>query len=269
MKTTKNFVSIALLISVSILTLTACAANPKKPSASGDTKTLTLDTRGERIKAIDASSAFKVTVTSGSRASAVARVPERYADKVILELHDGTLKVGVSGGVSIGQGDELSVDVVCQSLESIEASSASTVTINSDFRVNEFDVDASSAATINGTGTIKCTDDSEIECSSASNVKLNVIVNGTMDVRCSSTSTVTLTGSADRLNVKASSAAKAKCLDLNVKFVDVTTSGAASATVKASEKVSGQASGGSTISYEAPEYGSDVKKDVSSSVKKR
>lgn len=268
MKTFTKPVVVAIIMSFG---LTACAGNMVSCSRdNGETKTIKLNTNGQHIKAIDASSAFVVNIQKGSASSAVATVSSRFANDVILELKaDGELKVGMHGNVNKKGSEILEVSVVCPTIEGIDCSSAAQVNVNSDFTVNNLSVNASSASSVDGSGKFTVNNGCTIEASSAATIQLDMNVEGNVDAECSSAARISISGRTSKLDVEASSAATVNCLGLIAKQVTVDGSGAATVRVYAQEKLNGEVSGAASLIYDSPEGGTFIKKDASASAKKR
>ncbi|MEG0162539.1 MAG: DUF2807 domain-containing protein [Mucinivorans sp.] len=93
-----------ILTSVLSLFMVSCMA-------AGPAKTITRF-EGMPITALDASSAFEVTISQGSTSSAKVTIPENYVDRLVFELeNDGTLRVGMRQGLSRNKGEKLKLDV--------------------------------------------------------------------------------------------------------------------------------------------------------------
>lgn len=106
-----------------------------------------------------------------------------------------------------------------------------------------------------------------LEVSSGSSVMLGLIAEKS-DIEVSSGSSVTLKGHCDDVDLEVSSGSSLRANDFEVKNLEVEVSSGSSTKVWVSESITGEASSGSTLSYDGNPSKVSVDKDISSSVRK-
>lgn len=209
------------------LRITATALCLFAIACSGQSTTTAYDDLGA-FTGIRASSAFHVDVERGEIHRAVVTVPEKYADRVAVEVEGGTLVLRLRRGrdVNLRGRDRLSATVTLPALDAVEASGASTVRSDEAWEADGFAIDASGASDLD--------------------LRLDV---GSLAISASGASDVELAGRASRLTIDASGASDVDAGDVVAADVTVTSSGASDVEVHADESITATASGGSDIRY--------------------
>ncbi len=177
------------------------------------------------FRAIEASHHFTVRVAIGSPESATLRVDDNLLDVVDVGVHDGTLRVGLRFGTDVTHAT-LEVDVTVPALERVAASGASQVRIDGRNEVERADLVLS--------GSSELTADLEV---------------GRGHLELSGTSTASISGSAGTLEVAVSGASHLYADELSVGDLTIDASGASTADVAVSGRLSAGASGASMVRY--------------------
>lgn len=177
---------------------------------------------------IRASNAFDVDVERGDAHVAVVTAPDKYADRIVVEVVDGMLVLGVKRGESLDMrgSDKLHATVTMPRLEAVDVSGA--VTLRSDERWSG--------------------DGFALQASGAADVELVVEVES-LAISASGASDCKLEGRSTDLVVEASGASDIDAADVEAAQVAVSSSGASDVSIHASESITATASGGSDIRY--------------------
>jgi len=189
---------------------------------------------------IEVSGAIDVSIVQGADESvSVSASSDELAAKVKTEVSGGVLKIYVAdnGFWHSTINGKVQAFVSFKELDRLEASGACTVKAKS---INAKDL--------------------KIELSGASNFDGNVSVEN-IDLDLSGASNLKIAGTAAATNIDASGACNIKGYNLKTDVCKVDASGASNIHIWVSNEISGEASGGSTISYK----GDGVEKDISTS----
>ncbi len=201
------------------------------------------------FNSIKVSGAIEVLLSqSNEEAVAVSASEEKFRNKIIIEVVNGTLKISYDGDRltwNIGN-KKLRAYVSFRNLNNLEASGASTIKINGTLNASGLNVKLSGACELSGS--IKATD-VKIDINGASNVKLN--------------------GSVANINIDASGASDVKGYDLTTDECIVNASGASDINITVNKEISAHASGASSIHYKGNGIIKDVRTSGASSVSKR
>jgi len=174
---------------------------------------------------IEVSHHFIVRVAIGSPESATLRVDDNLLDAVEVGVHEAALRAGLPLGTELTRAT-LEVDVVVPALERVTASGASQVRIESRNRSEHFELVLS--------GSSELTADLEV---------------GRGRLELSGTSTATVSGAAGTLEVTASGASHLYADEFSVGDLTIDVSGASTADVAVSGRLSAGASGASMVRY--------------------
>lgn len=177
------------------------------------------------FSAIEASHHFTVRIAIGSPESATLRVDDNLLDVVDVGVHDGTLRVGLRFGTEVTHAT-LEIDVTVPSLERVTASGASQVRVEGRHEAEHAELTLS--------GSSELTADLEV---------------GRGHLELSGTSTATLSGAAGTLEVTMSGASHLYADELSVGDLTIDASGASTADVAVSGRLSAAASGASMVRY--------------------
>lgn len=177
------------------------------------------------FSAIEVTHHFTVRVAIGSPESATLRVDDNLLDVVDVGVHDGTLRIGLPFGTEVTHAT-LEVDVIVPALERVTASGASQVRIEGRNASERVDLVLS--------GSSELTADLEV---------------GRGHLELSGTSTASLSGAAGTLEVTVSGASHLYANELSVGDLTIDVSGASTADVAVSGRLSAGASGASMVRY--------------------
>jgi hypothetical protein len=195
----------------------------------------------EAFHALEAGSALQVTiaVTKDAKPGLKISGDDNLVPLVESEIRDGTLILRIKADSSISPKLPLLAEVTSGELDRVEASGASKVTVKGGSKVDRFIAGASGAARVfvEGVETPKAV------------------------ASASGASHVTLSGSAESLEVDASGASQVKAEELKVDDAKVSISGASGAALRASKSVAGDVSGASHLDL----HGRPAKNTVSTS----
>jgi Putative auto-transporter adhesin, head GIN domain len=179
---------------------------------------------GENFNAIEASSGIKVVVEQESTTAVKVKADSNLMKHIFTKVENGTLNISADTNF---RSDLVIVTVKVPELKSVNASSASRISSNSVFKSNNFDIEASSGASVN----------------------INVEADN-IQISSSSASHVTVTGKALSLITDASSAAKIDANDLWANDVEADASSGAAIEVHPIVKLDADASSGGSIEYD-------------------
>ncbi len=236
-----------LLVSlVAFISLTVFAQETR---LMNDANAITRSLNGS-FTGIAVSSGVELYITQGNEeAIAVSASEQKHLDRLKTEVVNGTLKIyydnkGVtwkSNGKS-----KLKAYVSFKTLEKLNVSAGSEVTVNGTVKSDKLRMDVSSGADF--TGAINVTE-------------LNAVM--------SSGAGIKVTGTAGKLIVDASSGADFKGYDFAVDFCDASASSGADIHVTINKELNAKASSGGGIQYKGTALIRDIKTGSGGSVKKR
>jgi hypothetical protein len=177
------------------------------------------------FSAIEVAHHFTVRVAIGSPESATLRADDNLHDVIAVGVHDGTLRIGLRFGTDVPHAT-LEVDVTVPTLERVTASGASQVRIEGRNEAERVELALS--------GSSELTADLEV---------------GRGHLELSGTSTATLSGAAGTLEVTVSGASHLYADELSVGDLTIDASGASTADISVSGRLSAGASGASMVRY--------------------
>jgi hypothetical protein len=181
---------------------------------------ITQDRQVGDFTGLKVSSNIKVMLSQGDAVSVKVEADEKDMPNVRTEVKDGSLEI--SGGGK----EEVKVFVTVKTLTLIEVSGAASVKSQTQFTADKL----------------------KLETSGASNLKLDLKA-GEITGNASGASVMNLSGTAQTLNVDVSGAASLKAYNLLTEKVVISTAGAGSAKVQASQSINARSSGASSITF--------------------
>ena len=174
---------------------------------------------------LEVSGSFTVTVSTGSSEAVSVRIDDNLVDSLDVGVSGETLHVGLKSGTSVTNAT-LEANVTAPSLDSLEGSGASGITLSAGLTTDELSVSLSGASHLAGPVQI---DRGSIDLSGASNAVLS--------------------GSASTLDVTVSGASHLDTKELTIHQLSIDLSGASEADVTVTGSLSASASGASTLRY--------------------
>lgn len=167
------------------------------------------------------------------------------SDHLIIKNKDKVLVVKTESSGSYDKETKAKVKIYYKNINDLEISSGVTVRIEDPIESRHF----------------------VLEVSSGSSVTLGLVAEKA-DIEVSSGSSVTLEGHCDDVDLEVSSGSSLRANDFEVKNLDVEVSSGSSTKISVSESITGEASSGSSLSYDGNPNKVNVDKDISSSVRK-
>ena len=179
------------------------------------------------FKGVEVSGGLKIYVKQDSVTSVKVEVDKNLQEYIITEVENGILKIYQEHNTSLESTKGIRIYVSSPSYKSFEASGATE---------------------INGENKIQQADEIHLYASGASKIDLDIKA-PKISSEISGASSLKLAGETKDFFLDANGASHAKCFDLMTENVDADLSGASSATVFASVKITGEASGASHLVY--------------------
>lgn len=233
-----------LLSLVTFLSLSVFAQDTKVVNDAN----ATVRNLGGSFTAISVSSGIDLYLSQGNEESlAVSASDQKHLDRLKTEVVNGTLKIYYDNkGVTWNSGNrKLKAYVSFKTLEKLNASAGSEVTVNGTIQAENFKLDVSSGSGFKG----------------AINAK-------ELSADVSSGAGITISGKADKLTVEVSSGAEFKGYDFAVDYCDASASSGASLHVTINKELSATASSGADIRYKGTALIRDIKISGGGAVKK-
>lgn len=216
-----RFMTVVLTLAL----VAGCVAIPSLTTLTGSGRAVTKTYDFTGFTAVAAGNAFSVEVVQSEAYSVVVSVDDNLVDYLDVTKTGDTLRIYLKPNLSI-RNTTLKATVSLPELTGLDASGATRMLVSGFSSEQRLDVQASGASTVKG----------DIQADAA-----------TMDI--SGASTVDLEGRAAGLRLKVSGASTARLDRFVVGDVDVDASGASHAMVNVSGKLSGEASGASSVRY--------------------
>lgn len=166
--------------------------------------------------------------------------------KVITEVINGILHIKLDGNNYKWRNRSIKVDITMQTIESLNASGASSIKVVDNIVAKELTINLSGASNLKAA--IKV-------------LKLNADISGASDLK--------LSGICEVANIQASGASSVKNYDLNCEDADLKASGASDIKISVTKSLKANASGASSIHYKGSPSVKDVKNSGASSVKNK
>jgi Putative auto-transporter adhesin, head GIN domain len=198
--------------------------------------------------AISVSSGIELYITQGNEETlAVSASDQKHLDRFKTEVVNGTLKIYYDNKGMTWKSDnrKLKAYVSFKTLEKLDASAGSEVTVKGSIHAENFNLDVSSGSDFNG------------------NIQAKLL---SADV--SSGASIKISGTADKLIVDVSSGADFKGYDLVVDYCDAAASSGAAVHVTINKELSAEASSGGDIRYKGTALIRDIKVTAGGAVKK-
>lgn len=195
--------------------------------------------------AIHASNAFDIYLTQDKEeAVAVSAASTKDRDKIVVEVKDGILYIGMEKGLKWNGGNKkLRAYISFKQLDQLNISGACDVFIKGVLTGDELLIKQSGASDLKGKLAVN---------------KLSVDLSGASDM--------TISGTATQVNVEASGASDFKGFDLVTDICNVSASGASDIRVTVNKELSAKASGASDVKYKGNGVIRDLKSSGASSV---
>lgn len=229
-----------------IAMLAGCTFNTANV-VTGSGRTTTKDYDFSGFTKVDIGSAFESAITRGDGYKTSVTIDDNLVDYLDVRQDGDTLRIGLKPRLSLGfRNVTLKAQITMPDVQGLNLSGATRTNITGFSNTKPVTVDVSGASQLRGD-----------------------ITAGQMQMQASGASTVEITGSTGPLAVEASGASTVR-LD-NFKSTDTTVkaSGASNVTVNASGKVTGNASGASSVSYVGNPASVQVDTSGASSVKQK
>jgi hypothetical protein len=210
----------------------------------GSGKTATEDRKVEGFQGVHAGNAIEVVVAVTGTESATVEADDNLLRLVRTKVEHGTLEIGVTG--SLTTRNPIRVRVAARQLVALTADSSARIT-SKDLPGDNLDLSASSSGKV----AVDHVDAKQLKVSASSsgNVAVDHLDAKLLKVTVSSSGSVTAAGRADRQEVDASSSGRYDGGKLVSRTSSVTSSSAASATLNATEEISGSASSSGSVQY--------------------
>ncbi len=199
----------------------------------------------ENFNEVKVSNAINLYLKQGTETKAVVEVDGIDLDEVITEVSGGRLRVSIRKNNNFRRSMHVKVYLTYKSLEAISASSASDVYSESVIKADDFEVSASSAASM----------------------ELSIDVSH-LDMSVSSAGDIELSGKADKITGSASSAGDIDAFDLVCKTADVRASSAGNIRINVTDEIEARASSGGSVKYKGSPARSNTDSSSGGSVRK-
>lgn len=234
----------AVLFATSLLA--GCAFDPGNAiTGSGRPETRTYDFSGFTKVAVG--SAFQTEITRGESYATSVTIDDNLVQYLDVRVVGDTLRIGLRPHVSLGfRNMTPKAEITMPRLEGLDLSGATRTHITGFSNSEAVSMSVSGASQLRGD-----------------------ITAGEMRLRVSGASTVEITGSTGSLDVDASGASTVRLDGLKSTDTQVQASGASNITVNASGKITGQASGASSVSYVGSPASIQVDTSGASNVKQK
>ena len=174
---------------------------------------------------LEVSGTFHVTVSAGDAEAVSVRVDDNLVDSLDVGVSGTTLHIGLKSGTSVTNAT-LQADVTVRSLEALDGSGATTITLSDVLAADTLSVSLSGASRLSGPIEI---DGGSFELSGASNAEPS--------------------GSATSLTITESGASQLDATALTIEQLTIDLSGASHADVSVTGSLSAGASGASALRY--------------------
>ena len=205
----------AVLISVA----TACH------SVSGSGNVVTRQIQTKPFTRLEVSGSFHVSVSVGSPEAVSVRVDDNLVDSLDVGVSGTALHIGLKSGTSVNNAT-LQADVTVRSLEALDGSGATTISLSNVLAADTLSVSLSGASRLSGPIDVG---GGSIELSGASNAELS--------------------GSATSLTITENGASQLNATALTIDRLTIDLSGASHADVSVTGSLSAGASGASALRY--------------------
>ncbi len=220
-----TFRVLGLLLAVAMLAGCIPSIGGTVITGSGRASTQEYDLSG--FSRVNVSSAFRASIEQGDGYGVSVTIDDNLVEYLDVRVEGDTLHIGMKPRLSIGFGNfTQEATVTMPQIEGIELSGATQGDVTGFESDRPLEIEVSGASRLRGDIT-------------AGETRMNV----------SGASTVEIDGSASDLDVEASGASSVRLDDFATGDARVEASGASNITVNAKDRVTGSASGASTVSY--------------------
>lgn len=196
---------------------------------------------------VSVGSAFQTTITRGEGYRVSVTVDDNLVEYLDVHVDGATLNIGLKPSLRLGFGNiTAKAEITMPDVEALDLSGATRTQVSGFSNTKTVDVEVSGASRLNGDMTT-----------------------GQLQLHVSGASTVEITGTTGPLDIEASGASTIRLDNYTSTDTHVRASGASNITVNASGKISGDASGASTIRYAGSPASVLVDTSGASSVKQK
>jgi hypothetical protein len=212
---------------LALVMLAGCASTMGGTVITGSGRTTTQKYDLSGFNKVNAGSAFKVAIDRGESYGVSVTIDDNLVEYLDVRVEGDTLHVGLKPGASLGfRNTTQRAEITMPGIEGIELSGATQGVVAGFDSEKRLEIEVSGASRLRGDMTA-----------------------GDMWMQVSGASTVELDGGGADLDVEASGASSVRLDNFEVQDARVNASGASNITVNASGRVTGSASGASTVKY--------------------
>jgi hypothetical protein len=230
-----------LLSFLAVLSVTAVLSQRPIKDANAQVR------EAKNFHGISVGSAFSVYLTQGNEeAVAVSASDEKVLEKIVVEVKDGILHIGLDKNAWRLSNKNLKAYISFKNIDKLNISGSCDVLVEGSIKANELRIGLSGASDLKG----------KLEVN-----KLTVDLSGASDM--------SLSGSAPQISIEASGASKFKGFDLATDFCNAQASGASDIKITVNKELSVQASGASDIDYKGAGVIRNLKTSGASSVSRQ
>jgi hypothetical protein len=244
------------VLALTVLLGAGCDAIGERGSGNHRTETRDID----EFDSVRISRALRaeIQVVEGAQPSLEITFDDNLIDDVITEVRGRTLILEASRNMRPTSGHVIRVTTA--TLDDVTASGASRVEAEGALEASRIQINASGASRVSMTGPT-AGNRVDVTASGASTVTLSGLDVSTVVLEASGASTLDLSGRADEIRIEVSGASSAQLEAVEATEAEVRLSGASRAHVRASDRVTGSASGASNVHV----YGSPAVVDIDTS----
>lgn len=218
-----------------------------------------------KFSGVAASSGVKVNFTQGNNQSVVVDTDPNMQQYVNTQVKDGILHVSIdTRGKKNLNFKKLNVNIEAPKLSSVSVSSGSVLSTLNTINEDSFDAEVSSGSIFNGNLNIKNNVNVDITSGSVAKIELNA---KSIDLKGSSGSVSTLTGTVQDSVFNLSSATNCNAQDLQTNIMKADLSSGANLKIHVKDDLSANVSSGASVRYKGNPTKNSVKKSSGGSVK--
>ncbi len=221
-----RFAGSMIVLGMLVASLGACTFAPGDViTGSGRTTTKNYDFSG--FTKVSIGSAFQADITQGESYATSVTVDDNIVEYLDVRVEGDTLHIGLKPRLSLGfRNTTLKTQITMPDLAGLDLSGATRTNVKG----------------------FKNDQPASVEVSGASQLRGD-LTTGQMKMRASGASTVDISGATGTLDVEGSGASTVRLDNFTSTDTNVRASGASNVTVNASGKITGEASGASSVSY--------------------
>ena len=196
---------------------------------------------------VSVGSAFQAEITRGESFTTSVTVDDNLVQYLDVRMDGSTLHVGLKPSLNLGfRNTTLRAKVTMPDLQGLDLSGATRTQVSGFSNTSAADVEISGASQLHGD-----------------------LTTGELRMRASGASTVEISGATDALDVEASGASTVRLDNFTSKDTQTRASGASNITVSASGRLTGEASGASSVRYIGSPASVQVNTSGASSVRQK